>query len=95
MENMLKLYFEDKEEYNRLRSGLTKDNIGRVSENKTYNRYTSAQNVNIEVNMLNYLAENGINDYEELRDKLDTAHKQTGIYDKEIEKIKIAGRKSG
>lgn len=40
-ETMLKLYFEDKEEYNRLRSELTKDNIGRVSENKTYNRYTS------------------------------------------------------
>lgn len=39
--------------------------------------------------MLNYLAENGINNYEELKYKLDTAHKQTDIYDKEIEKINI------
>jgi hypothetical protein len=84
-EKMLKLFFHNSEEYQRLKNNY----IERLSApSQAYNRYYAIQDVNIEISMLNYLNENGIKSYTELLSNLQKCQKQVDIKTQNINDIK-------
>jgi len=88
-EDMLKLYFTNNEEYQKLKAEISEAKIDRiiVSDKAYNNRYIESQNVNIQIRILNYLNENGIKSLDELNARLEKAKKQVDINNQNIQNI--------
>lgn len=88
-ETMLWLYFEDFEEYNRLKTEMQNNGIERLINpgNEFNNRYISANNVNVEIKMLNCLNANDIKSYEKLISKLEKSKQQADTYYRELSRL--------
>ena len=69
-EEMLELYFVDRDLYNVLLKQENETKIERLEESSEYNKYAAAHNVNIQIRMLNLLSENGIGNLDELKTRI-------------------------
>ena len=69
-EEMLELYFVDRDLYNLLLKQENETKIEHLEENSEYNIYAAAHNVDIQIRMLNLLSENGIESVDELKMKI-------------------------
>ena len=73
-EYMLRLYFENNEEYEKIKNEIQPViNKYAEQEKEFHSRYINSLNVNIGIKMLNYLKENKIGNYAELFEKIDNA----------------------
>ncbi len=88
-EEMLKLYFTNNEEYQKLKTEITDTKIDRiiVSDKAYQNRYIESKNVDIQIRILNCLSEKGIKSIEELKAKLEKCQKQADINNQNIQNI--------
>ena len=66
-EEMLELYFVNRDLYNMLAKHENETKIEHLEENSEYNKYAAAHNVDIQIRMLNMLSENGIESVDELK----------------------------
>ena len=69
-EEMLKLYFANRDLYNMLAKHENETKIKHLEENSEYNIYAAAHNVDIQIRMLNMLSENGIESVDELKTRI-------------------------
>lgn len=84
-EDMLKLYFSDRESYNTIKDNII-DKL--VTSDKAYrNKYIEVQNVNIQIRMLNYLRENNIKSYDELKVNIEKCQKKIDINNQNIQTL--------
>lgn len=90
-EFMLRLYFDDPAEYEKLKKAINQVSIEKTvsKADKSLNRYAAAANVNIEIKILNYLNANGIKSFDELSNKLIDTHNRVNGYKDVLHKIGI------
>ncbi len=69
-EEMLELYFVNRDLYNVLLKQENETKIERLEESSEYNKYAAAHNVDIQIRMLNMLSENGIENLDELKTRI-------------------------
>ena len=69
-EEMLELYFINRDLYNMLAKHENETKIEHLEENSEYNKYAAAHNVDIQIRMLNLLSENGIESVDELKTRI-------------------------
>ena len=69
-EEMLELYFVNRDLYNVLLKQESETKIEHLEENSEYNKYAAAHNVDIQIRMLNLLSENGIESVDELKTRI-------------------------
>ena len=95
-ETMLRLFFDDRAEYERIKSEENPKKIEKLAKNAEYNKYAAVQNINIQIRMINMLGEYGIKTYEELTDKMSDLERQEKALDENIKllKAKIDRKKS-
>ena len=88
-EEMLKLYFTNNEEYQKLKTEITDTKIDKiiVSDKAYQNKHIESKNVDIQIRILNCLSEKGIKSIEELKAKLEKCQKQADINNKNIQNI--------
>lgn len=88
-EDMLKLYFTNNEEYQKLKIEISKTKIDKiiVSGKAYHNRYIESKNVNIQIRILNCLNEKGIKSAAELDSQLKKCQKQVDINNQNIQNI--------
>ena len=67
-EENLRLYFEDRSAYEEIKKAAQATRIEKLSmKNSSYNKYTAARDVDIQIRMLNMLNENGVRSIAELK----------------------------
>ena len=95
-EEMLRLYFDDRAEYERIKAGTKPKKIERLAKNAEYNKYSAVNNINIQIRMINLLGEYGIKSYTELTDKIAELDRQEKAFNENIKmlKTKIGKKKS-
>lgn len=95
-EEMLRLYFDDRAEYEKIKADSNATKIERLAKNAEYNKYSAVQNINIQIRMMNMLGEYGIKSYAELTEKISELEKQEKAFDDNIKmlKAKISKKKS-
>jgi len=88
-EEMLKLYFSNNEEYQKLKAEFKEKKIDKIiTYDKFYqNKYIESQNVDIQIRILNHLNENGIKSIDELNARLEKCQKQIDINNQNIQNI--------
>ncbi len=88
-EEMLKLYFSNNEEYQKLKMEMEETKVDKIiiSDKAYQNRYIESKNVDIQIRILNYLNEKGIKNIEELRVKTEKCKKQAEINNQNIQNI--------
>ena len=88
-EEMLKLYFTNNKEYQKLKTEISDTKIDKiiVSDKAYQNRYIESKNVDIQIRILNCLSEKGIKNIEELKAKLEKCQKQADINNQNIQNI--------
>ncbi|MBR1735551.1 MAG: relaxase/mobilization nuclease domain-containing protein [Firmicutes bacterium] len=88
-EEMLRLFFSDRQKYNGTLEEMRSGKIDRLSSaDKEYNRYAAARDVNTEIKMLNLLSKEEISSYEELVLLVEKQQKQVDIGSKNIALLK-------
>ncbi len=84
-EDNLKLYFEDRAAYEKIKSTAQTTRIEKLSsKNNRYNKYAAAHNVDIQIRMLNILSESNIKSIDELRANIVRLEKQSVQYKMKI-----------
>ena len=89
------LYFSNREKYNRYIEEINKNNIGKLSgDDKKFNHYAAARDINTEIKMLNFLNKHGIANYDELvsfikkyKEQTEINNENISLIDSKIEKI--------
>ena len=87
-EAMLRLYFDDRAEYERIKADTRPKKIERLAKNAEYNKYPAVQNINVQIRMMNKLGEYGIKSYTELSDKIAELEQQEKAFDNNIKQLK-------
>jgi hypothetical protein len=85
-EEMLRLRFADYGEYIRQKKELKMDKLVKT-ENEFNNRYIAARNVDIEIRMLNFLNESGIDTYAELLNKYEKTARLLEVQKKNLDSL--------
>lgn len=84
-EEMLKLYFADRESYDHIKKNMV-DKI--ITSDKAYrSKYIEVQNVNIQIRMLNYLREHNIKSYDELLENIEKCQKKVSVNQQNIQTL--------
>lgn len=87
-EEMLRLYFNNRTEYEKIKAESTAVKIEKLSENAEYNKYAAVRNVNIQIRMMNMMGEYGIRSYAELTEKIVELEQQEKAFNENIKMIK-------
>ena len=87
-EEMLRLYFDDRAEYERIKADTKPKKIERLAKNAEYNKYSAIQNINVQIRMMNKLGKYGIKSYTELTDKIAELEQQEKAFDNSIKQLK-------
>ncbi len=90
-ENMLRLRFEDIEQYHSLMAENAGNNVNKIiSSDRAYrNRYIDSKNINIKIQMLNFVDKTNIKSYAELQEKILEIQAQIDKGDKEARQLNI------
>jgi len=90
-EEMIKFRIENAEEYKEILERREKGRINKliVKENVYSSRYINSTNINTNIKVLNYLAENNIKDYSELIIKIEKSKQREASNEKSLNEINI------
>lgn len=87
-EDMLRLYFNDRAEYENTKNTLRSMRVQRaIVKDSPYNKNVAAYNVNIHIRTLNMLSDNGISSLDELSKEIDSLKKQINLESQRIKEL--------
>ncbi len=86
-EDMLKLYFANRAEYEHLKSTANQTKVEHLVQNAEYNKYAAVHNINVQIRMMNALSEMGIDGIDELKAKIKELEEQVNDNSRDMEII--------
>ena len=86
-EEMLRLYFNNRAEYERIKANHNKTKIEKLSPNAKHSKSTTIYNINTQIRMFNLMGEYGIKSPEELDEKIAELEKQEKQYVDSIKSV--------
>ena len=86
-EDMLKLYFANRAEYEHLKSTANQTKVEHLVQNAEYNKYAAVHNINVQIRMMNALSEMGIDGIDELKAKIEELEEQVNDNSRDMEII--------
>ena len=94
-EEMLRLFFNNRAEYERIKANHNKTKIEKLAPNAAYSKYEAIYNINAQIRMFNLMGEYGIKTLEELDEKIAELEKQEKQYADSIKSVEalIEGNK--
>ena len=86
-EEMLRLYFDDRAEYERIKADASSAKVEKLAKNSEYNRYAAIKNINIQIRMYNMLNEYGIKSLDELSERKAELENQEKTFNTNIKQL--------
>lgn len=86
-EEMLRLYFNNRAEYERIKASHNKTKIEKLAPNAKHNTSAAVYNINAQIRMFNLMGEYGIKTLEELDEKIAELEKQEKQYADSIKSV--------
>ncbi len=86
-EEMLRLYFNNRAEYERIKANHNKTKIEKIAPNAEHSKSAAVYNINTQIRMFNLMGEYGIKTPEELNEKIAELEKQEKQYADSIKSV--------
>ena len=86
-EEMLRLYFNNRAEYERIKANHNKTKIEKIAPNAKHSKSAAVYNINTQIRMFNLMGEYGIKTPEELDEKITELEKQEKQYADSIKSV--------